>query len=72
MWTVYDDKDILFVNRVVMSRLVEKGIASTQTEAWDLMRKALKSCFQESTVKQEKTVRQQSLKEFERLDRNEA
>ena len=45
MWTLYDDREILFVNRVVMSSLIAKGLAETQEQAWKLMKHALKECL---------------------------
>lgn len=63
-FTIYDDRDILFVNRVVMGALVGKGIASTQTEAWNIMRKALKSCLDQPATAPSKVIRQHNLRDF--------
>jgi hypothetical protein len=64
MYTLYDDKEIVFVNRVVMNALVGRGIASSQTEAWNIMRKALKTCLDQQPVPVKRAPGQVKLGDF--------
>lgn len=54
MFTIYDDKEILFVVRTVMNELIRTRKASTQTEAWNMEKRALKECLVRLPLEREK------------------